>query len=245
LKFVSLAAFGSYLMVISRTAWRLILLVPLGLESFWVFGLFLLRTYDQQIEDTDHHEHRRERLPGRRPRCRDAHQECRHRNVPGEGERAAGLPILQAGDERPGAHHGAEGWIENQQRSRERLVRAQHLIGNLSITVDGDTASDLADAANQLCSFSGGDDAAGIEQIEKVGTLQTMIVSREERKALIHTTKSKWLQTLSSMDHEDDDPGTTWNGDARKRDADRMSPRQAWRAIQAARNLKVTWSTPA
>jgi sulfoacetaldehyde acetyltransferase len=56
---------------------------------------------------------------------------------------------------------------------------------------------------------------------------------REERKALIHTTKSRWLQTLSSMDHEDDDPGTTWNADARKRDADRMSPRQAWRAIQA------------
>ena len=30
---------------------------------------------------------------------------------------------------------------------------------------------------------------------------------REERKALVHTTKSRWLQTLSSMDHEDDDPG--------------------------------------
>jgi len=37
---------------------------------------------------------------------------------------------------------------------------------------------------------------------------------------------------LSGLDHEDDDPGTTWNSDARKRDADRMSPRQAWRAIQ-------------
>src|SRR3546814_16636050 len=35
------------------------------------------------------------------------------------------------------------------------------------------------------------------------------------------------------MDHEDDDPGTTWNQRARARDADRMSPRQAWRAIQA------------
>ncbi len=55
---------------------------------------------------------------------------------------------------------------------------------------------------------------------------------REERKALIHQTKSAWLQTLSSMDHEDDDPGTTWNKDSRERDADRMSPRQAWRAIQ-------------
>lgn len=56
---------------------------------------------------------------------------------------------------------------------------------------------------------------------------------REERKALIHQTKSVWLQTLSSMDHEEDDPGTTWNEEARARDKDRMSPRQAWRAIQA------------
>jgi len=56
---------------------------------------------------------------------------------------------------------------------------------------------------------------------------------RAERKALIHQTKSAWLQTLSSMDHEDDDPGTQWNSDARSRDPERMSPRQAWRAIQA------------
>jgi sulfoacetaldehyde acetyltransferase len=56
---------------------------------------------------------------------------------------------------------------------------------------------------------------------------------REARKATIHQTKSAWLQQLSSMDHEDDDPGTVWNEEARKRDKDRMSPRQAWRAIQA------------
>ena len=56
--------------------------------------------------------------------------------------------------------------------------------------------------------------------------------NREERKALIHQTKSAWLQALSSMDHEDDDPGTTWNNDARERDSDLMSPRMAWRAIQ-------------
>ncbi|MEZ5775820.1 MAG: sulfoacetaldehyde acetyltransferase [Hyphomicrobiaceae bacterium] len=56
---------------------------------------------------------------------------------------------------------------------------------------------------------------------------------REERKALIHKTKSAWLQTLSSMDHEDDDPGTTWNERARNRNPERLSPRQAWRAIQA------------
>ncbi|MEQ8709909.1 MAG: sulfoacetaldehyde acetyltransferase [Rhodospirillales bacterium] len=57
---------------------------------------------------------------------------------------------------------------------------------------------------------------------------------REDRKALVHQTKSAWLQTLSSMDHEDDDPGTTWNADSRSREPDRMSPRMAWRAIQAA-----------
>ena len=56
---------------------------------------------------------------------------------------------------------------------------------------------------------------------------------REERKALIHQTKSAWLQTLSSLDHEEDDPGTTWNAEARERDKDLMSPRMAWRAIQA------------
>ncbi len=57
---------------------------------------------------------------------------------------------------------------------------------------------------------------------------------REERKNSIHQTKSAWLQTLSGLDHEDDDPGTVWNKEARDRDKDRMSPRQAWRAIQAA-----------
>ena len=57
---------------------------------------------------------------------------------------------------------------------------------------------------------------------------------REDRQALVHQTKSAWLQTLSSMDHEDDDPGTTWNERARTREPERMSPRMAWRAIQAA-----------
>ena len=56
--------------------------------------------------------------------------------------------------------------------------------------------------------------------------------NRDERKNLIHKTKSAWLQTLTSLDHEDDDPGTVWNKEARERDSDRMSPRQAWRAIQ-------------
>ncbi|MBD1157460.1 sulfoacetaldehyde acetyltransferase [Pelagibacterales bacterium SAG-MED20] len=57
--------------------------------------------------------------------------------------------------------------------------------------------------------------------------------NRQERKDIIHQTKSAWLQKLSSLDHEDDDEGTVWNKEARERDSDRMSPRQAWRAIQA------------
>ncbi len=57
-------------------------------------------------------------------------------------------------------------------------------------------------------------------------------IGREDRKNLIHKTKSAWLQTLSGLDHEEDDPGTVWNKEARERDKDRMSPRQAWRAIQ-------------
>ena len=57
---------------------------------------------------------------------------------------------------------------------------------------------------------------------------------RKERKELIATTKSRWLQQLASMDHEEDDPGTDWNARARAKNPERMSPRMAWRAIQAA-----------
>ena len=57
---------------------------------------------------------------------------------------------------------------------------------------------------------------------------------REDRKATIAKTKSTWAQQLSSMDHEDDDPGTTWNERARAAKPDWMSPRMAWRAIQSA-----------
>ena len=57
---------------------------------------------------------------------------------------------------------------------------------------------------------------------------------RKEREGMVAQAKSAWAQQLSSMDHEDDDPGITWNARARERDPDRMSPRQAWRAIQAA-----------
>ncbi|MEY8827191.1 sulfoacetaldehyde acetyltransferase [Sedimentitalea sp. XS_ASV28] len=58
---------------------------------------------------------------------------------------------------------------------------------------------------------------------------------RAERKELIAMTKSRWAQELSSLDHEEDnDEGVTWNERARNRQPDRMSPRQAWRAIMSA-----------
>ena len=57
---------------------------------------------------------------------------------------------------------------------------------------------------------------------------------RDDRKNLIAKTKSAWAQALTSMDHEDDDPGTTWNERARDREPEKMSPRMAWRAIQSA-----------
>ena len=59
-------------------------------------------------------------------------------------------------------------------------------------------------------------------------------LNRNARKINIAETKSKWAQQLSSMDHEDDDPGTTWNQRARDDKPEWMSPRMAWRAIQSS-----------
>ena len=57
---------------------------------------------------------------------------------------------------------------------------------------------------------------------------------RADRVATIAKTKSAWAQELTSLDHEDDDPGTTWNERARDREPQKMSPRMAWRAVSAA-----------
>lgn len=58
---------------------------------------------------------------------------------------------------------------------------------------------------------------------------------RKERLGLIAQTKSAWAQSLTSMDHEEDtDEGIDWNERARAAKPDAMSPRQAWRAIQAS-----------
>ena len=56
-------------------------------------------------------------------------------------------------------------------------------------------------------------------------------IDREERKATIAKLKSEWAGELATMDHEDDDPGTTWNARAHKADPDKITSRMAWRAI--------------
>jgi sulfoacetaldehyde acetyltransferase len=89
------------------------------------------------------------------------------------------------------------------------------LTKKVSVGIEGD-AKDVAEQLLAQLSQTAGD------------------AGREEREALIHQTKSSWLQALSSMDHEDDDLGTSWNERSRTREPELMSPRQAWRAIQAA-----------
>ncbi|HKJ63122.1 MAG TPA: sulfoacetaldehyde acetyltransferase, partial [Hyphomicrobiales bacterium] len=59
-------------------------------------------------------------------------------------------------------------------------------------------------------------------------------INRDNRKHRIAQTKSRWAQQLSSMDHEEDDLGTTWNERARADKPTWMSPRMAWRAIGSA-----------
>ena len=79
-----------------------------------------------------------------------------------------------------------------------------------------------------------GDAKAVAEQLLSKLSNKAGDTGRKERTELVAQTKSAWLQLLSSMDHEEDDPGTTWNERARKSQPKHMSPRMAWRAIQAS-----------
>jgi sulfoacetaldehyde acetyltransferase len=67
-----------------------------------------------------------------------------------------------------------------------------------------------------------------LERVEEVSDEE-----RDARRNLIARTKANWQQELAGMDHEDDDPGTTWNERARADKPDWMSPRMAWRAIRS------------
>jgi sulfoacetaldehyde acetyltransferase len=79
-----------------------------------------------------------------------------------------------------------------------------------------------------------GDSKKVAEQILSRLTDSAGDTGRDERRKQIADKKAVWAKTLSSMDFEEDDPGTTWNERVRKRQPDHMSPRMVWRAIMAA-----------
>jgi len=56
---------------------------------------------------------------------------------------------------------------------------------------------------------------------------------RGDRKATIEKIKADWDRELATMDHEEDDPGTTWNERARNREPEKITARMAWRVIKA------------
>lgn len=94
----------------------------------------------------------------------------------------------------------------------------------VTVGIQGDAALVADGILAQLSSNAGDADRAG-------------------REALIKTTKSSWASELASMDHEQDDPGTTWNERCRKAHPDRMAPRQVWKAIQRVLPSDATIST--
>ena len=96
-----------------------------------------------------------------------------------------------------------------------------------------DINSDRIGLAKKISIGICGDAKLVAQQIFQNLTSNAGDLYRNERKAIIHQNKSSWLQKLTSLDHEEDDPGTTWNKDARNKEPIRMSPRIAWRAIQA------------
>eukprot|EP00928_Gymnodinium_smaydae_P094248 TRINITY_DN7885_c0_g4_i1.p1 TRINITY_DN7885_c0_g4~~TRINITY_DN7885_c0_g4_i1.p1 ORF type:complete len:643 (-),score=142.57 TRINITY_DN7885_c0_g4_i1:318-2246(-) len=84
----------------------------------------------------------------------------------------------------------------------------------VNVGIQGDACLVAEGILNQLPSAAGDADRSG-------------------REATIKAAKDAWEIELASMDHEADDPGTTWNERCRKRQPDRMAPRQAWKAIKS------------
>ena len=57
---------------------------------------------------------------------------------------------------------------------------------------------------------------------------------REARKATVEKAKVDWDKELATMDHEEDDQGTTWNERCQNREPEKITARMAWRGIIAA-----------
>jgi sulfoacetaldehyde acetyltransferase len=79
-----------------------------------------------------------------------------------------------------------------------------------------------------------GDAALVAEDILAKLTSQAGNEGRSSREETIKMAKASWDSELATMDHEQDDVGTTWNQRCRAAHPERMSPRKAWRAIQRA-----------
>ena len=79
-----------------------------------------------------------------------------------------------------------------------------------------------------------GDAKRVAEQLLEQLASQAGDAGRDARLAEIARSKHAWTEELATMNHEDDDPGTTWNQRSRDSQPERMSPRQAWQAIMAA-----------
>jgi len=94
----------------------------------------------------------------------------------------------------------------------------------VAVGIQGDAALVADGILSQLSSTAGDADRAG-------------------REALVKSTKAAWASELASMDHENDDPGTTWNERARKAHAERMAPRQVWKAVQKVMPSNAIMST--
>ena len=154
---------------------------------------------------------------------------------PSAGGGAARLQRLQGGDGAdrpgrcgPGPRHAAQSLL-HAARLRDRLLAA----GREDHPGRHQRRPDRSDQAGQRRDLRRRA-AGGRGRSSRSSRLPPATPAAKNAGALIHTTKSAWSQALSSIDHEDDDPGTSWNGRARDREPDHMSPRQAWRAIQAA-----------
>lgn len=78
-----------------------------------------------------------------------------------------------------------------------------------------------------------GDARAVAEELLEALAGHTPGEAGEARRKEAEARKAAWAQKLATWDHEEDDPGSTWNARARAEAPEVLSPRQALRAIQA------------
>jgi len=108
------------------------------------------------------------------------------------------------------------------------------------IQVDADP--DVLGLAKRVDVAICGDARAVAEQILEALAGHRAGAAGAARREEVEARKAAWLRKLATWDHEEDDPGSTWNARARAAEPDKLSPRQALRAIRAGlpRNAMVS-----